>query len=338
MSDSGFSELFLNSNKASPCPKARIIVVSFNCADYLNQVIEALLQQDEPDFEVVVVDNASDDADRIVLPPGDPRFTLKRMERNVGFAMANNIGARGAAAPWIIALNPDAFPRPDWLRALLTAAERCPEVDMFGSTQLFAHDPGMIDGEGDCYSVFGLAWRANYRRYRDAPYFSGEVFSPCAAAAMYRRTMFEKVGGFDDDFFCYCEDVDLGFRIRLAGGRAMQVGGAVVHHVSSGVSKNYGSFALYHGARNLLWIIVKNVPFPLVLLVWLLYGSVLVYLLLFRWRRRDIGAGLRGIRDGLCGVGRMLGKRAAIQRQRAIGVREVARQMIWNPVRVKTRC
>lgn len=337
MSHSDFPPPGESPDHAAEAPKARIIIVTYNCAGYANQVLAALLEQDEPGFEAVIIDNGSADVDAIAPPPGDARFSLIRLPENVGFARANNIAAEGATAPWIIALNPDAFPRPDWLSTLLAAAARHPDVDMFGSTQLFAHDPSVIDGEGDCYSVFGLAWRANYRRRRGGPYFSGETFSPCAAAAMYRRSMFEQVGGFDADFFCYCEDVDLGFRIRLAGGRALQVGDAIVHHVSSGVSKQYGTFALYHGIRNLLWVIVKNIPLPLALLVWVLYGAVLIYLATFRWRRREIGPGLRGVRDGLLGIGPMLVKRRRIQRQRTIGMVEVARLLVWNPLRAKAR-
>lgn len=318
-------------------PKVRVVIVSFNCADYLNQTLAALRAQDEPDFEAVIIDNGSADADAIILPAGDPRFTLRRENANLGFARANNLGAAGAAAPWIVALNPDAFPRPDWLRTLLAAAERHPDADMFGSTQLFAHDPAMIDGEGDCYSIFGIVWRAGYRHRRGPPYFSGEVFSPCACAAMYRRSMFEQVGGFDEDFFCYIEDVDLGFRIRLAGGRAIQVGDAIVHHISSGVAKNYGGFALYHGIRNLLWTMVKNVPFPLILLVWPLFWVMAAYLVALHWPRDQVGTGLRGLRDGLRGLGPMLVKRRAIQRRRVASVAGLARRMVWNPVRAKTR-
>lgn len=318
-------------------PAARIVIVSFNCADYLNRVLDCLLRQSETRFEAVIVDNGSADADAIRLPPGDPRFTLIRSPTNLGFAAANNLGAEGATAPWLVTLNPDAFPRPDWLAVLLATADQRPDVAMFGSTQLFAHDPGVIDGEGDCYSVFGIVWRAGYRHRRGPPYFSGEVFSPCAAAAMYRRDLFEEVGGFDADFFCYCEDVDLGFRMRLAGGRAWQAGEAIVDHVSSGVSKQYGSFALYHGIRNLLWIIAKDAPFPLILLTAPLFAVMLVYLTAVHWPWRDKRAGLRGVADGLRGLPAMLAKRRNIQRGRRVGVWALARRMTWNPVKAKTR-
>lgn len=331
------TDTFASQASSGISPSVRVVIVSFNCADYLNRTLACLAAQDRGDFEAVVVDNGSADADRIVLPAGDPRFVLLRQTENLGFARANNLGAAGAGAPWIVTLNPDAFPRPDWLGRLLAAAERHPETAMFGSTQLFAHDPGMIDGEGDCYSVFGIVWRSGYRQRRGAPYYSGPVFSPCACAAMYRRDLFEQAGGFDEDFFCYVEDVDLGFRLRLLGGTAEQVGDAVVEHISSGVSQKYSGFATYHGIRNLTWIIVKDVPFPLILLTVPLFAVMLIYLAAIHWRPEERPHGLRGIRDGLAGIGFMLAKRRGIQRRRAIGAIQLARLMVWNPIRAKTR-
>ncbi len=314
----------------------RVVVVSYNSADYVRRCVESLRNQTESRFEAVIVDNASGDVGQIEMPD-DPRFTLICLDRNTGFAAANNLAAQGATVPWIVTLNPDAFPQPEWLATLLEAARERPDMAMFGSTQLFAHDPDMIDGEGDRYSIFGLAWRAGYGKRHDPPYFSGEVFSPCAAAAMYRRDYFEKAGGFDESFFCYYEDVDLGFRIRLLGGRAWQVGGAVVHHVSSGVARQYGDFMQYHCYRNLVWTMVKNVPFPSLLLVASLYGLALLYQFAFRWRALRARTALRALRDGLTGLGPALDQRRRIQTGRVASQLDLLRAMTWNPVSLKLR-
>lgn len=314
----------------------RVIVVSYNCADFVNKVIECLRAQTEQDFEVVIVDNASTDVDAIAVPD-DPRFTLMRLDRNLGFAAANNLGAAGARTPWIVTLNPDAFPQPDWLENLYRAARANPDVAMLGSTQLFADDPRMVDGLGDRYSVYGIAWRARHRYYADPPYYSGEVFSPCAAAAMYRRSDFEAVGGFDEDFFCYCEDVDLGFRIQLRGGRAIQVGDAIVHHVSGGVTRKYQAFALYHGVRNLVWTMVKNVPLPMLVLTSFGHVAALGYLFGCRWRGEQTKTALRGLRDAWRGLGPMLAKRRDIQRMRRSSLADLARIITWDPLKMKAR-
>lgn len=315
-------------------PAARIIVVSYNSAAYVNRCLTALLAQSETRFEAVVVDNASRDADAIRLPD-DPRFTLIRLSENTGFAAANNLGARGARAPWIVTLNPDAFAEPGWLRALLDAAAAHPDVAMFGSTQLAADDPTRLDGIGDRYAGFGLFWRGGVGRPARAPYVDGETFSPCAAAAMYRRDLFERVGGFDESFFCYGEDVDLGFRIRLLGGRCRQVGPAVVHHVGSGITREYGDFSLFHSVRNGVWILVKNVPFPLILVSGPLYALAMAYLLLFRWRGAPASTVRRGLVAAVSGLGGVLRRRRAVQGSRRASQRELIRAMTWNPLPVK---
>jgi GT2 family glycosyltransferase len=318
---------------------ARVIVVSYNSAAYVNRCLAALAAQTEPRFEAVVVDNASRDVDAIRLPADDgredPRFSLIRLSENTGFAMANNIGARGARVPWIVTLNPDAFAEPDWLRALLDAAAAHPEVGMFGSTQLAADDPTRLDGIGDRYAGFGLYWRGGVGRPARKPYREGETFSPCAAAAMYRRDLYEATGGFDESFFCYGEDVDLGFRIRLLGGRCHQVGTAVVHHVGSGITKEYGDFSLYHSVRNGMWILVKNVPFPLIALSAPLYALAMSYLLLFRWRKAPARAVRRGIRAAFAGLGDALRQRRRIQRTRRVSQCALMRAMTWNPLVVR---
>ena len=213
----------------------------------------ALRAQTETDFEVKIVDNASTDGS-LQYVTEDSRFSILHAGGNIGFAAGCNLGARQNAAPFVIFLNPDAFPEPTWLHALFRAAEKYPDAAMFGSLQLNAADPNIFDGAGDCYSCFGTSWRGGYDHpVRPLPDYT-ETFSPCAAAAMYRADWFDRVGGFDETFFCYIEDVDLGFRVRLLGGRCLQVNNAVVHHVGSATAGTDSEFTIYHGTRNQLLV------------------------------------------------------------------------------------
>jgi len=190
---------------------------------------------------------------------------LIRLEDNLGFAAANNLAIKMCDTEFVALLNPDAFPHPDWLEKLLAAAERHPEVAAFGSRQMIDGQPGIVDGIGDVYHVSGLSWRAGHGRpLREEDLVEREIFSPCAAAALYRRSALLEVDGFDEDFFCYFEDVDLGFRLRLAGYKCLYVPDAVVDHVGSASSGGRRSdFAVYHGHRNLVWCFLKNMPNPL---------------------------------------------------------------------------
>src|SRR5690606_3819880 len=163
--------------------------------------------------------NASTDGSPERIAEEFPGVTLLRCERNLGFAAANNLAIRAAQeCEWIALLNPDAFADENWLKELLAAAERRPECASVGSRLLRADDPGTLDGIGDVYHLSGLAWREGFGK--PAAGFGlkpKEIFSPCAAAALYRASVLREVEGFDEDYFCYAEDVDLGFRMRLLG-------------------------------------------------------------------------------------------------------------------------
>jgi GT2 family glycosyltransferase len=126
---------------------------------------------------------------------------------------------------------------------------------------LMDRDPELLDGVGDAYHVSGRYWRIGHGMRGRSRYLEPmDIFAPCAAAALYRRDVFEEVGGFDEDFFCYVEDVDLGFRLRLRGYNAQYVPDAVVRHTGSAITGVRSEFAIYHGHRNMVWAYVKNFP------------------------------------------------------------------------------
>jgi GT2 family glycosyltransferase len=184
---------------------------------------------------------------------------------NFGFAKGNNLGiAAIGECEWIACLNPDAFPEPDWLEQFLKGAKGHPECHFFGCKLLQADTPKTLDGTGDVYHVSGLAWRRDHGKPdTEGAGEDGEIFAPCAAAALYRRSVLIEAGGFDESFFCYFEDVDLAFRLRLKGYRCYYVSGARVRHVGSAITGRKSDFSVYHGHRNLVWTYFKNMPAPL---------------------------------------------------------------------------
>ena len=255
---------------------ATIIIVNFNAATDLVACFNAIASQSRAPHRILLVDNGSNDGSltaarqTVANSPMLAKCTeFRELCGNIGFAAANNLAIARCDTEFVALLNPDAFPRPDWLEKLLAAAERHPEVAAFGSRQMIDGQPGIVDGTGDVYHVSGLSWRAGHGRpLRDGDLVEREIFSPCAAAALYRRSALLEVGGFDEDFFCYFEDVDLGFRLRLAGYKAIYVPDAVVDHVGGASSGGKRSdFAVYHGHRNLVWCFLKNMPNPLFLLL-----------------------------------------------------------------------
>ena len=305
--------------------RVAVVVVNLNGAAVLDRCLAALRRQMVRPAQVIVVDNASTDGSADGLESRHPGVEVVRLAGNVGFAAANNLAvARAADCDWVALLNPDAFPEPAWLERLLAAAETHPEFSFFGSRLLRADDPETLDGTGDVLHVGGMAWRRDHGASAAGTRVAAEeIFSPCAAAALYRRDAWKEAGGLDERYFCYFEDTDLSFRLRLAGHRCLYVPDAVVHHVGSAIAGAESDFTVYHSYRNLIWTYIKNMPWPL---FWLyLPQHLLVNALLlgaFALRGRA-GVILRAQAAALRELPRVLAARQAIQASRTVPVHTV---------------
>jgi GT2 family glycosyltransferase len=215
---------------------------------------------------------------------------------------------------------------------LVQAARECPGTAALGSLQLMSENRATIDGAGDCYHISGLFWRAAHGRSLAATKLEArEIFSPCAAAALYRKAAVDEIGGFDEAFFCYGEDVDLGFRLRLAGWKSMLVPDAVVRHVGSASSGGQRSqFASYHGHRNMVWVYMKNMPgllFWLFLPLHILANIASVAVLTLRGQGK---VAWRAKRDAIKGLPKMWKKRKAIQAKRVSSLWDILRALSWR--------
>jgi len=250
-----------NGDNAGGAPAVSVVVINWNGAAVLPRCLDALAAQTLRDFELLVVDNASSDGSAAGLEARYPEARVTRLERNVGYASANNLAARAARGKWLALVNNDAFLDPRWLEAMVAAAQARPEFSSFASRLLQASDPSRLDGAGDVYHISGLVWRRGHgQAANEVALEEEEVFSPCGAAAFYLRQVFLAAGGFDEDYFAYAEDVDLGFRLRLLGHRCLYVPTAVAHHVGSASHGPKSEFSTYYGQRNLVWTYVKNMP------------------------------------------------------------------------------
>lgn len=282
-------------------------------------------------FEVIVIDNGSTDDGFLVLKEKYPKLNLSitSLNQNIGFAAANNIGAHLARGQWLALLNADAFPEPDWLTRLLEAVEKYPDT-FFTSRQIQTNNPSHLDGEGDVYHVSGLAWRKNYNLPVDSLVEYQNVFSACGAAAFYPRQEFLNAGGFDEDYFSYHEDVDLGFRLRLRGLSCTLVPDAVVYHIGSASTGKRSDFSVYYGHRNLVWTYFKDMPSLLFWLYLPLHVVVNLFSLFYFTLRGQGGVIWRAKIDALLGLPRMLGKRRIIQQNRVASIVEIHRMMSRN--------
>lgn len=312
-------------------PAVSVLVINYEGGDTLRSCLVALTAQTMVDFEAIIIDNGSVDgsferARQSVA--GDPRFRFERPGRNLGFAAGNNQAARLATAPWLATLNPDAIADPDWLQQLMAATRRHPYAAMFGSTQLDASCDTRLDGAGDQYFFAGLAWRGGWGWDVQALPPEGEVFAPCAAAALYRRDAFEAAQGFDERFFCYVEDVDLAFRLRLAGHCCIQVPDAVVRHIGGVSSTAISGFARFHGTRNMVWCFVKNMPSYLIFLLLPFHLAAMAMVAAKSAIKGDLAAA-RGVVAALSCL--PLAERRRVQAHRQASILSICRAMEWRP-------
>lgn len=311
-------------------PLVSVVIVTWNSKAHLPACLNRLATQVFQNFEVIIIDNGSRDEGIHNLREKYSFLVLhiETLNTNLGFSAANNLGARLACGKWIALLNADAFPEPDWLEQLLLVARQNPEYSAFSSRQIQHNTPHLLDGAGDAYHISGLAWRNSYNlRAAENGLVEKEIFSPCAAAALYSREEFLNVGGFDEDYFSYFEDVDLGFRLRLGGAKCLYVPEAVVRHVGSASTGKRSDFSVYYGYRNLIWTFVKNMPSPWLWFFLPLHVVTILFFSIYLTMRGQGRAIWKAIFDALRGLPKMMEKRKMIQKNIKIKPRDLLNAM-----------
>ena len=239
--------------------RARVVVVNWNGRRWLADCLRSIEAQQEP-VEVVLVDNASTDGSVEYVRQEFPRVRVTALDRNEGFARANNLGAQGATCDYLVFLNNDTRARPGWLRALFAAADADPAVGLVASRLIYMDRPDVIDSAGDGYLRCGGAFKVWHGRPSATAPGERDVFGVCGAAFLIRRSLYEALGGFDERLFMIYEDVDLSFRARLRGARVVYAPAATVDHAGSASLGRISASAVFYGQRNLEWTWFVNMP------------------------------------------------------------------------------
>lgn len=243
-------------------PRTAVVIPNWNGRKYLGTCLSSLRNQSFQDFETIVVDNGSTDGSVNFLDANFPEVQVVSFEENLGFSAAVNAGIRSSSAELVALLNNDTEQDPDWLEALVRSSDEHPRAGFFATKLVSFDDHRVLDGAGDALRLGGLPYRLGHgerdRGQFDAPRY---VFGACAAAALYRRSMLDEIGLFDEAFVSYCEDGDLSFRAQLAGYSCRYVPEAVVYHmgsVSTGGKRSPTATRL--GTRNSTSLLIKNLP------------------------------------------------------------------------------
>lgn len=248
-------------------PVVSVIVANLNRRDLLGRCLESLWKQTRSDFEVIVVDNGSSDGSLEFLQSlSESRLRIVPLPVNRGFAGGCNAGIQQAQGLYIATLNNDAEADPRWLEELVGGMESGSSVGMCASKILFHGDRNRIDKVGHLIYPDGLNHgRGSGEQDRGQFERREEVLFPDGAAALYRREMLDVIGLFDERFFAYGDDADLGLRGRLAGWSCLYIPTAIVYHVHSATAGEFSPLKAFLIERNRIWVALKT--FPLSLLV-----------------------------------------------------------------------
>jgi GT2 family glycosyltransferase len=315
-----------------------VIILNYNGRQWLDGCLRSLSQDVSSATEIILVDNASTDGSVDFVRSAFPDVQVLALGTNAGFATGNNEGARIARGRLLAFLNNDTRVHAGWLRAL-TSPFDAPDVGLATSRLVVMNDADVIDSAGDGYVFAGGAFKRHHGGSADDPIARtrSDVFGACAAACMVRRDLFLDVGGFDDEFFIYYEDVDLSYRVRLAGYRCVYVPEACVEHAGSALMGAQSDRSVFYGQRNLEWVYLKNTP------GWLLVRSLPAHIVYdaaaaaYFLSRGRFGPFLRGKLAALAGLGRVLRKRRHIQRTRKATVAQLVAAMERGFIAVKRR-
>lgn len=275
-----------------------IIIPNYNGLHFMEPCFQALNRQTFQAFDVLVVDNGSTDGSAVWLKEHQiPSILLKE---NTGFSNAVNKGIKAVDTPYVILLNNDTKVDSDYVSQMLKAIKQSKRIFSVSSKMIQMHDTKRIDDAGDMYTVLGWAYQRGVGQKSSGYNRSAEVFSACAGAAIYRREVFELIGYFDERHFAYLEDLDVGYRAKIAGYHNRYCPQAVVYHVGSGTSgSKYNSFKVRLAARNNVYLNYKNMP----LLQLLVNGIPITFGIFLKYRFfKKIGFGkdyLEGLWEGI---------------------------------------
>jgi len=241
-------------------PLVTVVVVTLNNLNLLRNCLRSLYAQDYRTIEIVVVDNGSDEDVCGMLTKEFSEVRMVRLNKNYGFAGGNNRGIAMARGEYIALINNDAVAAPQWISSLIATAESDPEIGAAASIIIDGNKPEVLDSYGVGIALDGMSRQA--MRGMSVPQLTqpGEILLVSGCACLLRAETLKEVGLFDEDFFAYCEDTDLGLRMRRAGWNIVVAPGAYVHHYYSMTGGKFSLQKIYWVERNHLWVAIKNFP------------------------------------------------------------------------------
>lgn len=261
--------------------KATVVIPNLNGAGWLKDSIESIWAQTMQDLELIVVDNGSTDESLAIAQSyqGRPGYTLIQNDTNTGFSHAVNQGIRAAKGEYVALFNNDAFAEPDWLENLIAAAEQDGRIFAVSSLMIRHFERELVDDAGDYVTLLGFACKRGDGMKASRYQKPGRVFSACGGAALYRKSILDEIGLFDETFFAYYEDVDISWRANSLGYKNVYCPTARCYHICGATTGavRYNPFKSIQSGRNSILLPYKNMPILMLLLnlPFLVFGYLL---------------------------------------------------------------
>jgi GT2 family glycosyltransferase len=249
----------------SGSPLISIVVLNWNGQQVVEECLESLQKQTYSPLEVIVVDNASTDGSAELVKKGFPEVKLIVNKTNLGFGGGNNVGIRASQGRYIMMLNNDTRLDPKCIEELKGPLEKDPRYGVCASKILLEYEDDLIDAAGIVVCPDGLSIGRGRLEKGNIYDEEAEVFFASDCACLYRREMLEDIGLYDEDFFAYADETDMGWRAQLAGWRCIYNPKAIVHHFHSASSGTYSPFKAYLVERNRIWVAIKSFPVSLLI-------------------------------------------------------------------------
>jgi GT2 family glycosyltransferase len=249
-------------------PLISVVVLNWNGTPFVEQCLASVIAQTYTPLEIIVVDNASSDGSIDLVTKTSPRAKMIINEKNLGFAGGNNVGIRASRGRYIMILNNDTRLDTNCVDELKRSIEKNERYGACASKILLETEKNLIDSAGIVVGLDGLSIGRGRLEVGDRYDEETEIFFASGCACLLRREMLEDIGLYDEDFFAYAEDTDMGWRARLAGWKCIYSPGAIVYHLHSASSGAYSHLKAFLVERNRIWVAIKNFPLPL-----LLYGQ-----------------------------------------------------------------
>ncbi len=282
--------------------KVSIITPNYNGEKYLEEYFQSLTPQKQHIDEVIIIDNNSKDNSKQIIQKYQEKLNIQLIENNTntGFAKACNQGIQKAKNEYLLLLNNDIKLEKNAIKTLIETIQENPKTFSVMSKMIQYHQPNLIDTAGDEYTILTYTQKKGNNTNKEKYNKKREIFSSCAGAALYKKSIIEQIGPFDENFFAYVEDIDLSYRAQIQGYHNIyQPESIVYHHGSATSGSKYNPFKIRLAARNNIYLIYKNYPIPQKILnfIFIFLGHLIKYLVFYK--KGQSKPYLEGIKEGL---------------------------------------